>query len=316
MAAGYGIAVKAIAGGINGFLQGDQSNALRNQIIGAYSHLPQAPNLNKQFMAGWNAELGATPQAVAEDESLRSQVIPNEMSQAAAMYGAYAPQIARTNLATLKSVDPQFLADYGQLSNSLGSQLAAGSGLTPEMTTELQGQIRGAQAARGNVLGDAPVSGEALYLGQAGQQLLQQRQGAMESFLNGANPESQFNSLAGAGGTALAAGSQDALMPGYMFQQGPQNWAQAYAGNAQTQWQDTDTNALAQARAIASAPAAVNPWLASLQGSFGAVSGGGGSGGSRSSSSGLGSLMSLFGGSSGGSGGSYSGYAPGGGSGN
>jgi hypothetical protein len=306
------MAIKAIAGGINGYLQGNQSNALRNQIIGAYSNLPQAPNLQNAFLNGYSAQLGEAVPAAQQNYALDQAYSPLQMGVAANEYSQYLPQFAGANLAALKEVDPQFLSGYKALGNSVSSNLAAGSSLTPDMQNQLTGDITGAQAARGNVLGNAPVSADALYLGQAGQQLLQQRQGAMESFLNGANPQSQFGALAGTGASALAGGTSAATQP-WQYEQAPTNWGPQFENAAQTQWQDTDTNALARARAIASAPAAVNPWLSSLSGASGAIGGGGSSGG-NGGSGGMGSLLGLFGGAASGGGGgggaSFSGYSP------
>src|SRR6266478_9791610 len=174
MAAGYAAAIKAIAGGVNGFLGGMQQNDQRAQILGAYSHLPEVPDLNKEFLNGYSKQLQFTPQALALEQSLRSQYLPREMQQAADLYANYMPQFAATNLRALRRVDPQFLAGRSQLYGTVSGELGHGSELDPAFRQQLTDYLRGAQAARG-ILGNAPVAAEALYQGQAGQALKQQR---------------------------------------------------------------------------------------------------------------------------------------------
>lgn len=166
------------------------------------------------------------------------------------------------------------------------------------------GYMRAAQAARGNILGSAPASAESLYLGNAGQQLLGQREGAAQTYLNGANPQSQFNSLGGIGSGTLANMGVNATTP-WQYDQAPTNWGPAYAAAGQQSWQDANTNALAKAQAYSAAPVKSNPWIASLIGGFSALAGSGTAGGS--SSTGGGGMGSMFGGSSSGSGAGYGG---------
>jgi hypothetical protein len=138
--------------------------------------------------------------------------------------------------------------------------------------------LRGAQAARGNALGNAPIAAEALYQGQAGQALKQQRIANMQRFLAGPGPEDKFGGLYGsAGGAALGTGISAASNPGYSYLEGPQGWGSAFQHAAQDEFKDEASLALARARAYASAPPEVNPWLTSFaEGLSGLASMGGG----------------------------------------
>lgn len=310
MAAGYGAAIKLIAGGIQGGLNGIAANNQRSNILAAYSHLPQVPNLKSDYLKGFYDQIQATPQLLNLDQSLRAQYLPQEDQEAANLMKAYLPQFASANLGALNKVDPDFMTGRNQLFGTVSGQLAQGTNIDPATDSQLVNEVRGAQQARGNVLGNAPAQAEALYQGQYGQGLLQQREGAMESFLNGVSPEDKFGELAGVGSGALAQSTGSATSPGYQFIQGPNNWAGNFENADQTQWQDAEGQGLAVAGATAAAGPQVNPWLSSLSGGLGALAGTGGG-----SSGGGGGGFSFGGGGGGGSpgyGGIYSGYSAGG----
>jgi hypothetical protein len=100
-------------------------------------------------------------------------------------------------------LDPTQEAVYKQLGQSVQGNLARGSQQTPDQLQQDTQSVRAGQAARGNILGDAPATAEALYAGQRGQQLLAQRQGAAQGFA----------SLQAPGTTAYQAGAQLYGMP-------------------------------------------------------------------------------------------------------
>lgn len=283
MAAGYAALIKAIAGGVNGYLGGQAQNDVRAQIQDAYSKLPQVPDLENEFLKGYFKQLQFTPQALGLDRSLRSTYSPQDLQRAADLYSRFLPEFANANLRTLNRVDPQFAVGRQQLYNTVSGDLAEGSGLDSAFRDQLTDYLRGAQAARGNILGNAPVAAEALYQGQAGQALKQQRIENMLKFLTSPGPEEKFGGLAGGGAPALSTGLSAATNPGYSYIEGPKDWGNVYFNAAQDEFRDADSQALARARALASAPPETNPWLTSFAGglsalgsSFGGGSGGGG----------------------------------------
>lgn len=291
----------AVAGGLNAGTQTDQ----RNAILAAYGALPSPPNLQNQFQQGWNAQNAMTPAQVYSDYKLRSMYAPEEQKQAFNLYSQYAPQYAQENLALLKKVDPQYLNGYRQLGADLSNDLSAGSSLTPQQLQLANSYVDSSQAARGNVLGNANVAGNALYDAQQGQALYQQRIGNMEGYLQNGGPESKFGALGGNQALqSLGQGMQNLTNPGMEYYQLPQNWGQEYASLGQEQYQDDYQRSLQQAQATASAPPSVNPWIASLSAGFGALAGNAQSGGLTPAGAGAtgGSSSwsnSLFGGSTG-----------------
>lgn len=294
MAAGYGMALKAIAGGVNGYLSGDENNDRRAQILDAYGNLPQSPDLQDEYMQGFWKQIQATPGLLNFDRQLRDQYAGADAQRGASLYAKYLPQYANANLKALGKVDPQFLQGRNQLYSTLSGDLAAGSNFTPGMQSQIEQSLRGAQAARGNILGAAPISAEAFTVGAAGENLKQQRISNMQRFLSGPSPEDKFGGLAGAGTSALSGSVANASNPGFSYIEGPHNWAGNYANLAQQQYQNNYTAAIAKANAYASAPTEVNPWMSSFQGGLNALAGsssGGGGGG--------GGMGSMFGGGGG-----------------
>lgn len=294
----------AVAGGLNAGTQTDQ----RNAILGAYGALPTAPNLQNLFNQGWNAQNAETPGQVYSDYKLRSQYAPAEQQQAYNLYNQYAPQYAQTNLGLLNKVDPQYLSGYRQLGSDLSNDLASGSQMNPQQLGLANSYVDSAQAARGNVLGNANVAGNALYDAQQGNALYQQRIGNVEGYLQNGGPESKFGELGGnLGEAALGQGMQALTNPGMEYYQAPQNWGQEYAGLGQQQYQDAFQRESAIANATATAPPSVNPWIASLSAGFGALAGNAQSGalqqGVSQATGNSGWANSLFGGDTGTTGG-------------
>jgi hypothetical protein len=147
----------------------------------------------------------------------------------------YMPQYQQLYQTQLQAANPQFMPNYNALGASVREQLkqaeyggsalqqmiaqnvtadlAAGRELGAPLSREVQQAIRGAQTARGNILGAAPTAEEAFTSGQAAEQLYGQRlgraqeyeqyaqnlistrQGAMQNFLQGRQPTDLYGSL-------------------------------------------------------------------------------------------------------------------------
>lgn len=259
------MALQAIAGGVDGYINAEQGNKQREQMLHAYDNLPGAPNLQKAYVKGYKAQLKQTGRSMDAEMKLREKYLPKQMRLAADLYAQYLPRFAGANLNTLRKVDPEFLQGRGQLFRTVSDELAQGSALQADFQAQLEDYLRGAQAARGNVLGSAPVAAEALYKGQAGQQLKQQRVENMQNFLRGPAPEDKFAALAGAGAPALSAGVAGAARPGFEYAEAPRGWGGAFYRAAADRWEMENTQEMARARMIAAAPPEMNPWLASFQ---------------------------------------------------
>lgn len=100
----------------------------------------------------------------------------------------------QAGLAALKSSDPARWALQQKLLAASQSDLDAGSGLTPEQLNQMQQQIRGAQAARGNVLGAGAGYDEARMGAEMGQNLQMQRRQQALAVLQGSDIAPKYSS--------------------------------------------------------------------------------------------------------------------------
>jgi len=177
-----------------------QQAALYNQLAGAYGNAI--------------SQGGFTPQQAANYQQL-GQLASTAMAQ-----GGLTPVQARAYQALGQNV-------MGQL--GMGYSLGTGPGSLGDQVAQA---ARAAQAARGNILGNAPASAEALYTGQRAQQLYQQRVGNVQSYLQLQNPEAIAAQLGMAYGQ-LASPQQQALAgaQGFYQQQSPQANLLANAGS-------------------------------------------------------------------------------------
>lgn len=87
----------------------------------------------------------------------------------------------------LRNLDPTAYDLREQLGKSLADELAAGQSLTPEEERQVTQSVRGAQVARGNIYGGAPIAQEAISRYGAGVARQQQRTANVQSYL-GLNP--------------------------------------------------------------------------------------------------------------------------------
>lgn len=99
----------------------------------------------------------------------------------------YASEYTSEAKRQLRELDPEGVALREQLGRSLATELSAGTGLTPEEERQVTQSVRGAQVARGNIYGGAPIAQEAISRYGAGVQRQQQRMANVQSYL-GLNP--------------------------------------------------------------------------------------------------------------------------------
>jgi hypothetical protein len=121
-----------------------------------------------------------------QSEALRQGLAGSYLSQVQAPLPKQGPPSAadlQSYLNTYQQVDPSGFAARQQLQSDLAQQEALGTQLDPETIRELTQSTRNAQLARGNVYGTPQLVQEAMTRGQAGLALQQQRQAAMQGFL-------------------------------------------------------------------------------------------------------------------------------------
>jgi len=135
--------------------------------------------------------------------------LQNELLPAANEAGLEAQhQAMLKSLESFKESDPERYALQQRLIAAANEDLDAGANLTPEQLEAMQQNVRGAQAARGNILGAGAAYDEGRMATQMGTDLQQQRRQTALGILQGSDVAPRFG----------AAGAVNPLMPQY----GPQ----------------------------------------------------------------------------------------------
>lgn len=251
------------------------AKAQAKQSSAAAAQIPYAPNLLDTWKQGNQDQIDATPDYIQRDMELRQKYLPQQNELALDQYAKNLPKYAKINQRVLNQVDPQFVQGRNQLYQNVSRDLSYGTQLTPDFEDQLNSYVRGGQAARGNVLGAAPVSAEGMYKGDRALALYQQRIGNAQNFVNGASPESKYSQLAGLGSGAITGSNAIAQNPGYSYLQGPQNWGDKYANLTSEQFglNGPRNQANAQAASAQNAPMA-NPWMDAVVAGIGSAAGG------------------------------------------
>lgn len=272
-----GIGVAAAAGGAaisaNQQKKGAQGAAAaiaRNQVA--------PPNFNDAYKSGVANQFQWTPWFAQQEMDLRKKYAPQQADLAASTYESLLPRIAATNMRALGRVDPESITGRKQLYDTVSGELGRGREISPEMLALTEQDIRKAQTARGNFLGNAPISAEASFTAREREGEFQQRIANMMNFLRGPTPEDHFGQLAGAGGPAIAGTLAGATSPGYNYVQPPTNVGEQFANNRYRTWAAQSGNGTQLGNAQAAVAMAPNPWAAALSAGLGAVSGAAGGG--------------------------------------
>jgi len=135
--------------------------------------------------------------------------LQNELLPAANEAGLEAQhQAMLKSLESFKESDPERYALQQRLIAAANDDLDAGANLTPEQLETMQQNVRGAQAARGNILGAGAAYDEGRMATQMGTDLQMQRRQTALGILQGSDVAPRFG----------AAGAVNPLMPQY----GPQ----------------------------------------------------------------------------------------------
>jgi hypothetical protein len=159
----------------------------------------------------------------------------------------YGADFIRQRLEELKLADPTGFALREQMGASVASELEQGSRLSPSMLAEVQQSTRAAQAARGNVMGDANVAVEGMESGNAGYRLFQQRLANASAFLSGTTPVAQFGQISGgqqgaAGVNPMAIQQFGSTVNPNAGAQGSQFAMQSYGQQSSNVFQDNQQN--------------------------------------------------------------------------
>jgi hypothetical protein len=154
---------------------------------------PDAPDPVKSYAGGIQTYLKYLPKMLRQELRYRKQYDPQLIAQQQQTESQFGPTQRAQQLGALQQIDPLGVAARQQLGTAVTSDLASGYALPPALRTEIESNIRGAQAARGNIYGAGPASAEAALLGSVQNQLYQQRLGNVGTFLAGQTPEQRIS---------------------------------------------------------------------------------------------------------------------------
>jgi hypothetical protein len=125
---------------------------------------------------------------LGEQSTRRAASLQNELLPAANKAGLDAQTAATmAGVEALKTSDPARYALQQKLLAAANTDLDAGSNLTAEQLDSMQQKVRGAQAARGNILGAGAGYDEARMAAEMGQNLQQQRRQSALAVLTGSD---------------------------------------------------------------------------------------------------------------------------------
>jgi hypothetical protein len=187
--------------------------------MGKSAQAAPPPDYANLYESGIKLNMKYLPQQLAQELQMRQQYDPQYLNQALGLQAQYDPQLATQQLNALQRRDPQWMAMHQNLGQKIGQQLqqgyvdpqqaAAYKALGSQVTSDT---LQGAQAnpaqlrdmtqailSRQPTLssGAAQDMAAAVYTGQRGTQLEQQRQQAANQFLTQQSPEAQANAQAG-----------------------------------------------------------------------------------------------------------------------
>src|ERR1041385_4560227 len=208
---------------------------------------PSAPDPAQSYAQGLQVFLQNLPGMLQKEQGYREQYDPRRIAEQQQLQQTYGPKQYAQQLLALKQLDPIGYALRNELGTAVRSDLASGYSLGNDLDQQLTSQIRGAEAARGNTLGNSAVSAEGLFKGQAAINLRTQRIAEAGSFLSSPTPEQQItaiqpvspdrsfsyvNPAAGYQGQQFALNNYSNLMGQYSAAGQTNPWASALGGAA------------------------------------------------------------------------------------
>jgi hypothetical protein len=176
-----------------------------------------SPEVSTQFMnpirmmrKGTALEQLLAPQRLSSEIQNRQRFDPQFIEHELAMQGRsaqgvsqnaldiqrmFAPQFAALNQELLEATNPEAVAARKALGEMVINELSLGRELSGGQKRTVERNVRGAQAARGNILGDAAAFQETMALTDAGDRLLDQRINNTMKFLAAPRPQDQWAGL-------------------------------------------------------------------------------------------------------------------------
>jgi hypothetical protein len=214
---------------------------------GGDKSVPAAPDYAKLYQKGIDVYLKNLPTLLGSEQDYRSILDPQRVADQQALQDQFGATQYKQQLDALHQLDPESAAIRAQLAKMVSADLDSGYALPADYDKELTNQFRGAQSARGNILGDSAAGAETMFKGQAALALRQQHLQNAGSFLSGPTPEQQLlavqgvqpdrssayvNPGAGTAGANFGLQSYQDLLAKYQLQQNNNPWTSALGGAA------------------------------------------------------------------------------------
>lgn len=157
---------------------------------------PSPPSLLELATKSAQAAQAAAPINLATNQSvlpqmaqLQTDIMGQQAPQQAGIYAAiqqmYGPQLSAAMVNNAKTIDPTGFANRELLGQNLAAEAAKGGALTDRELSTAQNRIRSGMVARGGGTGIADAIKEAGQLGMSEFERGQQRNQALQSFING-----------------------------------------------------------------------------------------------------------------------------------
>lgn len=129
-----------------------------------------------------------------------SQALPGLLALENSSRAGNDPQRIEEQLALYDTYDPNYMKTRDAMGEGVLSHLQSGYNLPPDLKRQYEQSIRGAQEARGNGYGNAPISAEAIFKGSAAQDYYNRSLAQAGTFLGMPSPAQPDRSSAYTGG--------------------------------------------------------------------------------------------------------------------
>lgn len=145
--------------------------------------VPKAPDPSQTYQAGVDVFLKNLPALLQAEQSARTTYDPQRIQEQQSLQSQFGPTQYAQMLEGFKTLDPTYYANREAFGKGVASDYALGSKLSPGEVSSIQQNVRGSQAARGNIDGGAAGVAEAYAVGDRGMALEQQRTQNLLGFL-------------------------------------------------------------------------------------------------------------------------------------
>lgn len=203
---------------------------------------PNPPDYAKLYQSGIDVYLKNLPRLLESEQQYRTDLDPQRIQSQQDLQDQFGANMYKQQLDALHQLDPESAAIRSQLGGIIQSDLDSGYELPKDYATQIETSVRGAQAARGNILGNSASLVESSVKGRAAQELRQQHIQNAGNFLSSPTPEQQLlavqgvapdrtmsyvNPGAGAAGVNFGSQNYQNLLASQQLQQQNNPWMQA-----------------------------------------------------------------------------------------